>query len=969
MTDRKPVDFVIVTALEEERDAVLDRLPGWQKLPPSEQDIRVYYQAELPVTYPGGAESAYSIVVVSLLEMGRVEAANATGDAIRRWWPRYVLLVGIAGGVGKRGVKLGDILVSDQVVDYEQQKITPDGPQIRWEAHRADPRLLGAAKSLATQDCLALVKEKRPTGGGPTRHVGPIATGDKVIADEELLKRHEEVWRKLTGVEMEAGGAASACFQSAERPGFFMIRAVSDLADKRKGSPRVQKWRSYACDVAASYAVTLLRQGPVPSGDAGVVPAIRTPGAPTPFMAPSKPKNYVERTATLEKLCEKLLEGRDQAVVLYGDGGFGKTTLASSICHDDRIRVMFPDGILWLTLGQQPDLKGWLENLCEVLSGKHQPFNDSDKASDFFSRQISGRRCLLVLDDVWRRSHLQPFLRGGESCFRLITTRRARVAWDFSVIEVEEMTEEESQALLAWRLEYEPTDQELLVDLAKRIRAWRWPLPLEHVNAALRYQSFSLGDLRAAIAYLNQTIDRQGEMALFKEASYESLERSIELSLAYLDEEELSRLLELSIFPEDMAFQLGQASILWGKNDFEVVELLRKMSDLALLKFDLNEVRIHDLSRWYYRKRLESTSTPEQIRQMIARIMPVSAWAAEKFSDFHLIFEDAFKICERIPALRPNTGVCFVLAKLLEEFVDVGHDPVAGKYLQDTAPQEAGPCEFRGVAEMGKTGHEILLIDTGLDVRKVGKPVQTVMESVPGYSSKLGHNLVLLRNPSHRSAVFFLQYFKGVGEGVCEEERYGAGAVVLGFFVLLLAQESLLFDAFDFTIPGSTTNVFQVFFGERGVFPDPLPLILIGDGRFLLSIRPLADVPQSLLSMHEVVDLNLDLVDYYESLSPAETDSLESRLVQLNNAAIGYAYRDELGTARSLLTVALTMADESAQSASFQSRIKQNLRLVKTGGWTNIIQQERWEPDRFHPFRPRLPYQFEPRWGWSEWDD
>ncbi len=45
-----------------------------------------------------------------------------------------------------------------------------------------------------------------------------------------------EDWPKLIGVEMEAGGAASACFQAPQPPGFFMVRAVSDMADEKKSS-------------------------------------------------------------------------------------------------------------------------------------------------------------------------------------------------------------------------------------------------------------------------------------------------------------------------------------------------------------------------------------------------------------------------------------------------------------------------------------------------------------------------------------------------------------------------------------------------------------------------------------------------------------------------------------------------------------------------------------------------------------
>ncbi len=66
---------------------------------------------------------------------------------------------------------------------------------------------------------------------------------------------------------MEAGGAASACFQAAQPPGFFRVRAVSDMADEKKSSKSVKRWRRYACEVAAAYAVGLLRSGPVPLAD------------------------------------------------------------------------------------------------------------------------------------------------------------------------------------------------------------------------------------------------------------------------------------------------------------------------------------------------------------------------------------------------------------------------------------------------------------------------------------------------------------------------------------------------------------------------------------------------------------------------------------------------------------------------------------------------------------------------------
>ena len=134
---------------------------------------------------------------------------------------------------------------------------------MRWEVHRVDPRLLAAARGQLGDAWLHLVQEPRPQEGRPEPLIGPIATGDKVVALKSTLDRYRDFWPKLIGLEMEAGGVAGAAFQAAMQPGFFMVRGVSDLADEAKGTAAVESWRKYACDVAAAYTVALLQSGPV----------------------------------------------------------------------------------------------------------------------------------------------------------------------------------------------------------------------------------------------------------------------------------------------------------------------------------------------------------------------------------------------------------------------------------------------------------------------------------------------------------------------------------------------------------------------------------------------------------------------------------------------------------------------------------------------------------------------------------
>lgn len=258
---RTAVDFLLLAPLNEERAALLAHLPGAQRLPPDEQDVRVYYQADVPTEFPGGARGTYHVIVTSPLGMGRVEAATATADAIRRWQPRYVILCGIAGGDPEE-VELGDVLVAEQLIDYEQQKLTNEGARVRYQSYRSDPRLYGAAQNHLGWE--TTVKEARPIEGKPRCHFGVVVTGDKVQAAKDALAPYRSDWPKLIGVEMEAGGVAAAAWQAPSKPGVLMVRGVSDLADEKKGSGRVKKWRPYACDVAAAYTVALLRSGVVP---------------------------------------------------------------------------------------------------------------------------------------------------------------------------------------------------------------------------------------------------------------------------------------------------------------------------------------------------------------------------------------------------------------------------------------------------------------------------------------------------------------------------------------------------------------------------------------------------------------------------------------------------------------------------------------------------------------------------------
>lgn len=259
------IDFLIITPLQEECDAFLGKLTNAEQLTATEEDILVYWRATIDGMLPGGQSIIYSIIVLPLLQMGRSNAALATADAIRRWEPRVVMLCGIAGGLSKNGIQLGDVLIANQIVDYEERKRTPDDEEIRWQMYWSDDRLLLAAANLKASEWHPLVTAKRPNQRSPQVHTGPICTGDKVITAESWRQFQQDVRSRLIGVEMEASGVMQAPYQAAlgQAP-MFMVCGVSDLADPKKEPRQRQVWRSYACDVAAAFTVGLIRSGPIP---------------------------------------------------------------------------------------------------------------------------------------------------------------------------------------------------------------------------------------------------------------------------------------------------------------------------------------------------------------------------------------------------------------------------------------------------------------------------------------------------------------------------------------------------------------------------------------------------------------------------------------------------------------------------------------------------------------------------------
>jgi tetratricopeptide (TPR) repeat protein len=159
---------------------------------------------------------------------------------------------------------------------------------------------------------------------------------------------------------------------------------------------------------------------------------LRTRSVTKPFMAP-RISNFVGRETEVDDLIKELsLEDRlgDQPtiVAITGMGGWGKTTIASKIAHNLTVRSKLPDGTLWVSLGPAPSIDSALRAWAAQLGEDFSIYETRALKASALSSLLSGKRLLLVIDDVWQLESARYFIPTGCGCRVLITTRNREIA-------------------------------------------------------------------------------------------------------------------------------------------------------------------------------------------------------------------------------------------------------------------------------------------------------------------------------------------------------------------------------------------------------------------------------------------------------------------------------------------------------------------------------------------------------------
>lgn len=395
-------------------------------------------------------------------------------------------------------------------------------------------------------------------------------------------------------------------------PIFEYKRSDSNIAAPRSAEDRLSNTTPAVIDDTLDQAIT--------SGGASEVESPSTQ-KPHEIGLPPLPANYQDRPEEIRALRDALLsaDGGRRAIALTaleGMGGIGKTTLANALCRDELVRRTFPDGILWIPVGLElaHDTVARQRHIRRALDGIIPEREEAATCQSLYRALIANKAVLIVIDDVWSTSDLDPLLVESPRSRFLFTTRQRNIATMSGAREYDLnlLSETESLTLLTtwadWNKDRPPKEAIEIIHQCSCL-----PLAISIVGAMLR---------KAAPEEWGDVLDllRNADLKRLHERlpeGQESFYAAIDISVARLAPQMKEKYFQLGVLPEKMSSPLPLLRGLWGCSEVEARATIRYLADRSLLQDRDCSVSLHDLQLSYLRAQWSDRQSLEVIRSSL----------------------------------------------------------------------------------------------------------------------------------------------------------------------------------------------------------------------------------------------------------------------------------------------------------------------------------------------------------------
>lgn len=254
-------------------------------------------------------------------------------------------------------------------------------------------------------------------------------------------------------------------------------------------------------------------------------------------------------------------------IAVVGMGGIGKTYLLQHVYKELKGRY---DISAWLAVSQSYSVRTLQHDLAFQLDkGLNKEIIDGNISDVVAAERIHGfmleKRCLVVLDDVWRESELPtklgiPITDQASECKLLVSTRKRNVFKNpkAEIYEMELLTEEESWRLFCAHAFPKSEENRVPECVARNIvkECGRLPLAIKVTGASLANTRVS--DWKSKLSQLQKVpTSKDNRVMKILKLSYHSLSAHLKACFAYL-----------SYFPEDESIECEYLIYLWMGEGF-----------------------------------------------------------------------------------------------------------------------------------------------------------------------------------------------------------------------------------------------------------------------------------------------------------------------------------------------------------------------------------------------------------------
>jgi len=247
------IDFAVIATLDEEYKAVKEVFQLQEKDLKSEKNFSYYYKKIKEV----------GVAFFKFTGRGNLNSSSQTIEIIHNFSPRFIILVGIAGGV-KNNINLGDVAVSDNLEYYEYKKISKKGEKPRDNSIEPPSNKLKDIIQYVGEGWKDKIKTSRPDGKPKeeTKVVhGLIMSGETILSGKVPQYILDKIINeKPIAFETEAAGVAEACYQTNHSSDYIVIKGISDYVDVEESQALREEWRNYASEVAAAFSYGFILQ-------------------------------------------------------------------------------------------------------------------------------------------------------------------------------------------------------------------------------------------------------------------------------------------------------------------------------------------------------------------------------------------------------------------------------------------------------------------------------------------------------------------------------------------------------------------------------------------------------------------------------------------------------------------------------------------------------------------------------------